>query len=639
MKNYPPTRGPLVCAAAALAALAGVAVAQPEVAAPAAQAAPVAAGSHLVTSVTIRYVRPHPDLPDPTVLLGVPVELVETPEGWAAARDGERPTTRILADLVSGPGARFTDTGLAAIAPAVFRRFKTLGFVGTYVTPIADQFRVEDGRVVDARAAGDTSLILEVTTGVVTQVRTVGVGERVPPGESVNNPVHARILEHSPVQAFHEGDGERHDLLRRTAIDEYIARLNRQPGRRVDAAVSAPGDQPGGVTLDYMVTENRPWMLFAQVSNTGSGSTDAFREHVGFIHNDLTRADDILTVGYQTANFNDVHQLYASYDRPLLGSDRVRWKLNASYYRYLASDVGLPGLDFKGEGWQAGAQLAWNFFQRGDFFVDALAGVRFEHVRVDNQPAGTLGETDFLIPRLALRAERHRDESRTDAEVGLEWNLPGLAGTDDTLDALGRTDADDSFAIVRAELSQSLYLDGLLDGGSGAEGNRRHEMLLSARAQHALGARLVPNEQMVAGGLYTVRGYPEAKVAGDNVAMATLEYRFHVAKAIAPSVEPGTFLGEPFRWKPQYAYGPTDWDLVLKAFVDAAWVTDTDPIAGVERSSTLVGAGVGAELSLTRRLTLRADLGVACRELNDAAGGHSVDAGHTELHVVLTVIY
>ncbi|MCC6950645.1 MAG: ShlB/FhaC/HecB family hemolysin secretion/activation protein [Phycisphaerales bacterium] len=595
-------------------------------------------GSHSIDSVVVRYAVEASELPDGAALLEARVELVETAEGFAAPEEGQTGVPLRLADIAARGGVKLTDTGLAAVAPAVLRLLKSMGYVGVYVTPDPLQFGVVDGVVVDTREAGDGSLRLEVTLGTVTEVRTLGVGERVKEGESLNNPLHRRIIERSPVGPHVEGETARRDLLRADVLDAYTARLNRHPGRRVDVAVSAPGDTPGAVTLDYMVTENRPWLFFGQVSNTGSGSTDAFREHMGFIHNDLSNNDDIFTVGYQTANFDDVHQVYAFYDRPFPNSERLRWKVHASYYEYVASELGLPDLDFSGQGWDAGVELKWNFFQHKDLFVDLIAGARFENVRVQNDLAGSDADEDFLIPHAAMRLERFRDQSRTEAQLGVDLNLAGIAGTSADLDALGRLNADDEYAVLRAEAVHSFYLDPLFDEASAKSGNLAHEVLMAFRGQHSLGSRLIPNEEMAAGGLYTVRGYPTSKVAGDDVVMGTLEYRFHVPRSVDPDVQPGTFMGQPFRWKPQYAYGPTDWDLVFKGFVDAARVLNSDR-ESFEVDETLVGAGVGAEFSLTRRFNVRVDLGVALAELDDGSGGHSVDAGHTELHIVLTLIY
>jgi hemolysin activation/secretion protein len=519
--------------------------------------------------------------------------------------------------------------------------------LGVFVTPDAAQFALVDGRVVDRRAPGDTSLTLLVTIARVSEVRTVALGERVPEDQTINHPLHARLLSRSPIvgenaegaaDSSPETDGKVR-LLRTDLIDDFVYRLNRHPGRRVDPSVSAPGEAPGQTRLDYIVTENRPWLFFGQVSNTGSGSTSAWREHLGFIHNDLTNHDDIFQVGYHTANFQDVHLLYTNYTRPI--TERLKWRVEGSWYTYLASDVGQPDADFEGDGYDFGGELIYNFYQERELFLDLFAGAKFQHVGVDNQLAQVEGDSDFFLPRVGVRLERHREDTRTDAMLGLRFNMPGVAGTDDDLDPLGRTDPDRSFAVLQGEVTHSFYLDPILrtSAGQGSQGaGLAHEILLAGRGQSSLGSRLIPNEQMTAGGLYTVRGYPESIVAGDSVYMGTLEYRLHVPRALSPELNPGSFIGEPFRWRPQYEYGPTDWDLVLKAFVDAASVSQSSR-ESFEFDSTLIGAGIGAELAITRRFNLRADLGFALNEVRDASGESVVDAGHVELHLVLTVIY
>src|SRR5205807_5670103 len=128
-----------------------------------------------------------------------------------------------------------------------------------YVTPDPAEFRVEEGRVVDLRPQGLTTLTLLVTTGVVTDVRTVGIGERLPPDQTINNPVHQRIRERSPIQPRNPDSrgATTTNLIRRDVLDDYVFRLSRHPGRRADVAVSASGEEPGAITLDYLVTENR----------------------------------------------------------------------------------------------------------------------------------------------------------------------------------------------------------------------------------------------------------------------------------------------------------------------------------------------------------------------------------------------
>lgn len=592
---------------------------------------PAALAGHLVNEITVRYMHPGPGLPNPEELLNGTVELVEGSFGLEPPGAGRRGTTYTLRDLARGSGSRLSDRGLAALAPAVVQRMKDLGFSnGVYVVPDPAQFAVEEGRVADRRGSGVTSLTLEITTGLVTQVTTTGIGEGIGEDQKTNHPRHAWIRAHSPVQAGGEGGK---NVLRSVTIEDYALRLSRFPWRRVDSVLSSAGTEPGAVALDYLVTENKPWTLLAQVSNTGTASTSHWREHFAFVHNDLTNHDDVLTIGYQTANFQDSHSLYGSYERPVDADRLWRVRVFGQWYTYDASEVGFSGSAFEGTGFNVGAEARWNFFQEHALFLDAIAGAQLKHVSVDNNLALISGDDNFFVPHARLHLERHRETDRTDAEVGLEFNVSGIAGTSEPLDALGRTGAKKDWVMLKGNVSHSFFLNPLFD-----QGGLTHEVFFSLEGQHALGTRLVPNETMIAGGLYSVRGYPEAVSAGDSVILATAEYRYHIPAGLAPRTTPGTLLGQPFRARPQFAYGPTDWDWTLKAFVDVGRTINSDRQT-FETDHTLVGAGIGTEISYKRNLSLRLDWGFALHGLEDSSGNKLVDSGDNRLHAVLTVVY
>lgn len=618
-------------------------------AAPLPQATPDDGDPRRISEILIAYARPNPAHPTSDQVLEATLDLTFTPTGFVAPR-AAGPITRLrLADLpaleaIGGP-IHIHDSALALIAPAIVQRLQSLGLVGVYAEPDSTQLRVEDGFVIDSRPTGSTSITYILTTGIVTQFRTVGLGERLPEDQTVNNPVHARILAQSPVAPADSSPHPDHaegaeappqrDLLRADLIDRYVMRLNRHPGRRVDVAVSAGGDDFGGVTLDYLVTENRPWLLFAQLANNGTGSTNEWRERFGFIHNQLSNHDDIFSVEYLTANFEDVNSLVASYERPIF-DPRLRARAFASWYEYTASEVGQPDADFDGDGWSAGAELIWNFFQHRETFLDLAAGARFEGLRVDNELADLSGQEALTLAYASLRLERVRASSATFASLTLEGSLNGVDGNE--TNTLGRTDADDDWTTLSGSVNHSFYLEPLFDPNADEAVSLAHEIALAARFQSSLGNRLIPNYQQVLGGLYTVRGYPESIVAGDSIALATAEYRFHLPHALTPNPVPGEFASQPFRWRPQYAYGPTDWDLILKAFIDIG-TTDTSDALAFEDDYTLIGAGIGAELALTRRFNVRLDLGWALEEIDSDTGGPTVDSGDFEAHFVLTIVF
>lgn len=611
-------------------------------AAPVAGTVEVGTQGHLITSARVVYARENPGHPEPEALLAAEIEVIETPEGLSPPRPREVGRRIKLSELPTLNNPRFSDLGLTLLAPAITQKLKELGFVGVYAIPDTAQFRVVDGKVVDLRQPGETGVTMVVTTGQITEVRTIGLGSRLPTDETVNNPLHAKIRRRSPLKPHEEGEGKRNDLLRRKELDDYTFRLSRHPGRRADTAVSAPGDEPGAVTLDYLITENKPWLVFAQVSNTGSASTSRLRENFGFIHNDLSNNDDILSINYQTANFEDVHALLGSYKRPLGESEHWSWRVHATWYQYVASEVGRAGQDFEGTGWNVGGEVTWNFYQQRQLFLDLVGGAKYESVRVKNNFTGIEGDEGFFIPSLRLVLERNTDTARTNASAGLDFNIAGIAGTgEEEIVRLGRTDADKDFVVFRAEAAHSFFVEPLFIG----EGQRldekygglANEVALSMRGQWTP-SRLTPNEQQVAGGLYTVRGYPEGTTAGDTVLIGSAEYRYHIPRGLRPSAEPGNVFGTPFRFRPQYQYGPTDLDIIVKGFIDAARVTNQDR-RSFEKDQSLLGAGIGLEVAFTRHLNVRVDWGFALRGLEDSTGAKTVRAGHNELQFVITGVY
>ncbi len=591
-----------------------------------------------ITGYTFEYVREHPQHPAVDELGEAQVTLVWDGTAWGPEGVVEGDISTFLVGSVGSMARQtFYDAALQDVSVAVVERLKEFGLLGVYVEPDPAQLRVVNGRIVDARAAGETGLTLLITTSVATDVRTVGLLERVETDETLDNRVHRRIIERSPVQVF-TGEEPRRDLLLGDEIDDYIFRLNRQPGRRVDVALAAGGDEPGGVTLDYIVTENRPWLFFAQASNTGSAATNAWRERFGFIHNDLTNNDDIFMIDYLTANFSDIHALLASYEAPIGESERWRWRVYGSWYQYDAQEIGLQDSNFDGRGWGAGGEVIWNFFQDRELFLDAVGGVRWDWVEVENELALLDGDENFLTPYVGLKLERETEAATTLGSVIFEFQVGDVDG--DTIDLLGRTDTDEDWTVMLYDLSHSFYLEPLFSDkdGDGEDLALAHELYLSLRGQVAFGNRLTPTAQQPVGGLYSVRGYPQAEVAGDTVIVATAEYRYHIPRGMTPDAKPGQFMGGPFRWVPQYPAGPVDWDLILKAFVDVGRVEQSDKLF-FETDHTLLGAGVGVELALTRRFNIRAEVAWALEEISDSSGGTPVDVGHTEFHFVATVIF
>lgn len=599
-----------------------------------------------IAPLRVRYFVEREGLPRLEETLRATVDLVAREEGLDVPADEEAARAITIGELCDGTERTLSLEAVNRVCESLYGVLQRRGLVGVLVAPDPRQINPRTGR--DARG-GDTALDIFIYVAVVGEVRTVGSGDRVAEADRINSRAHDRIRRLSPVQAD-TTDPER-AFIQRDLLDDYVLRLNRHPGRRVDVAI-APTESRDKAVLDYLVAENKPWTLYAQLSNTGTEDTDEWRERLGLTHTQLLGRDDILSLDYITAGFSEAHALIGSYDAPVMDSERLRLRLYGNYSSFEASDVGLASERFSGESWTLGAELVLNAYQDRDFFIDAFAGARWQSIEVENEIAEVKGSDDVFLGRAGLRAERRDDLATLGAGVAVEWSMPGISGSDeDELERLGRLDVDEDWVVFQFDAGYSFFLEPVLNygewskprvpqdrspGGRYAPGlsTLAHELVLGVRGQYAFENRLIPNAEQVVGGLYTVRGYPESVVAGDSVIIGTVEYRFHVPRALAIQPEPSRVLGRDFRLRPQQQYGRPDWDLVLRAFVDGARVVNSNRLP-FERDEALLGAGVGAELLLYQNVSVRMDWGMALEDVEN----QNVKVGSNRFHFVFTLLF
>ena len=601
----------------------------------------------------IRFATRHPDLPLIESLYGLSTQLLETEDGFIAPRDAEGLVGRSvsLGELVGMRDRTISTSAVNLVAATIVREFQRRGISGVLVAPDPDQ--IDPATAEDLRDFEDPEFRLLIWVGVVADMRTIASG-RISGPEGIDNEAHARIKKYSPVRPDSGAPGERRkDLIRRSLLDEYVLRLNRHPGRRVDISIAAsgePGATPEQVTLDYLVNESRPWNLFAQYSNSGSESTSEWRQRYGFTHNQLTDSDDVLRVDYITSAFNtdafrDTNTLILSYERPVPRLDAVRARAYGSYSEYLAGDVGGQGQDFSGQTFTGGGELILTVYQRGNLFIDLVGGGKAERIRVRSVVGGTVNSdasTDFLYVYGGVRLNRSNQVSSVFADLNLERTLNALISNDTSkLDDLGRFRTDPNWITFTWDTGFSVYVDPWLNGQAWSDPSTpgsstlAHELVFGFRGQYPFSDRLIPQKQAVVGGGSSVRGYPESVSAGDISLVGSAEYRLHVPRLLAVRDEPSQLplLGR-FRVRPQQAYGSPDWDLILAAFVDAARVQVTDP-ESTENDEDLVSAGLGVEVSLRQNFTARADFGFALDTTSDGL----VSEGDTQVHITVTLLF
>lgn len=615
-------------------------------AAPATQPAPAGATDgpqYMVSQFILGYGKEHPEHPGIEPVADIPIVLGKTDKGYVAPRPGVEQVTLRLDQYKPGKAEAFYASAIRRIDEAIVEAYNRQGLVGVFVAP--SEADIDSRAGTDKRPADQTALHLVVWTATVSQIRTLASGERIAAEKRIDNPAHAKIAKGSPVQ--------KGELLNKGLLDDYIFLLNRSPGRRVDVAVSS-GGKAGEVALDYLVSENKPWLVYVQTSNTGTKATNEWRTRFGFISNQFTGNDDVLSVDYTTAALfgPEAKSASISYEAPLFKMDRLRWRAYGSWAEYEAN-VQTPqaGENFTGSEWRGGAELIWNFYQRRELFVDLIGGAYWWHVLVNNQTTQQKGDGDFFVPYVGLRAERITDLSTMIGQVTMESNCEGIGGTSaKDMEPLGRMPVDSEWLLMKWDIIHSFFLEPLVnptawrDVKTPQTSTLAHELYFHFRGQYAMsGYRLMPQNEITAGGFFTVRGYPESSVAGDTGLIGTAEYKVHIPRLLNIQPDPGKtplpLVGTPFRWAPQTVYGRPDWDLIARTFFDVGRTMNTWHRSYLgEEDYTLMSAGVGLELQFSRYVNLRLDWGFPLRDLETST--ESVEAGKdSRVHFVATFIY
>ena len=546
-----------------------------------------------------------------------------------------------IGDIGKGGAVAFHRSGLWALEKEIAQAlndgdaFGGREFIGVYVGTDENDIAADGA---DHRN-GRTTLRLVIELGHVGAVRTIAFGERVGVNQRINNPLHDRIRLDSPVGPASQPSAKT-DVLRKDLIDDYLFHLDRQPGTKVDVAVSAAASTPGAppeAVLDYLVTENKPWFVYAQASNTGTRQTSAWRYKFGFVDNQLLNDNDIFSIDYSFATPNSSEEWTSSYELPLSEDNRVRGRVYGSADKFVASDVGFSSEDFHGTEQMLGAEVSYNFFQYHQLFIDAFGGYRYQHFHVtqfeNGGPSIASGAAGLEMPYGGLRLARITDPVSTVADVTAFGGITDRNKSE--LQNLGRLDPARNFFMLQSDVDQSFYLEPIFKalGLPYKEGTLANEIVFYGRYQETFGSRLIPEEEQTAGGFYTVRGYQESAVAGDRALIGTAEYRFHLPRWLDAQATPGTLLGQPFRYAPQQDYGQADWDLIFRSFFDAARVEQVRR-ESYENDDTLLSTGVGLELQVRQNLDIRADWGVALKPISDGT-----TRGSNRFHLSMTLLY
>ena len=390
-------------------------------------------------------------------------------------------------------------------------------------------------------------------------------------------------------------------------VQKELAELNRGADSRVTPVLRA-SQTPGKVDVELQVKDELPLHASVDLNDHYSANTSHLRSSAELRYDNLFQRGHSIDLQYQTSPLktSDVQVWSLSYVIPLSGS-----AVAALYAVHSDSNVSAVGdLSVIGNGDIFGARLIEPLPGSGaNFYHNLTLGLDYKAFKQDVvlQGADTSVSTPihympfslqygatWLEPQApAAGAPLPPVRSSTGLNLGLSFAVRGLLSDNRQFDAK-RFGASSSFATLHPSAQRLQALPG------------DWSALLRIDGQFASGP-LISNEEYVAGGAESVRGYVESEQLGDQGYRGSVEVR-----------TPGLLGG----------YSPRIEQSYLFAFAEAAHLQVVDVIASQQSRFNLASVGLGLQL---KAAGLNLHLDGAHTLLHGSVTGKGADRGLFEV--------
>ena len=393
-------------------------------------------------------------------------------------------------------------------------------------------------------------------------------------------------------------------------VRNRLADLNNGGDIKLDTTLK-PTRRNGRIYVDAEVEyeDALPIHGALEFTNTTSREADSdVRVRATLQHSNLTKHDDVLTLGYITDGdlFDSTNAIYGSYQLPL--DDRWTAGLFGSWSDSDYANV-IPDTDISGRGYTFGLQLERELYADAFHRLTATAGWKMARTKNRMNVFGfNLDLTTAVVsmPYLTLGYSSQVYDSyngRNFATLTLTGNRADKWGSskEETFTEESWS-ADGTFFQARFAAAR---VQRLFEGE-----DHPGRWTLFARTQAVYSDDTLPNScREYLGGYDTIRGYNESELAGDNIFSATLELRTPLLENFLPGLRQA---------KEELSEDPNSWKLhrlqgVL--FTDYGYISSreyvNDGSNGRNGSQSLLSVGVGIRLGISRYAQAAADYGLA----------------------------
>jgi hemolysin activation/secretion protein len=363
-------------------------------------------------------------------------------------------------------------------------------------------------------------------------------------------------------------------------LQKDIARLNRTADKQVTPVMKA-GKKFGTVDVDLKVEDKLPVHASLDLNNRYSQDTSPLRLSGMIRYDNLWQREHSLSLNFLTSpqNTSEVQVLSANYLMRFDDSNVLLAMYGVKSNSSVSAVGGVGGFNILGKGAILGARLIKPLPSLDNFYHSIAFGADYKDFEQTVQFGKTYDTPVTYMPMSAVYSGTWQDTSGvTQLGAGITFGMRGLVAEEAEFKAKRsntstNTYAKSDFFVFKADLSRTQVLPWGLQAFAKVDGQFSGDMLIS-------------NEQYLAGGVDTVRGYLEAQAAGDKALRSSLELR-------TPSL-----------------FKSVTWiqDFKLSGFYDVAQLFTIDPSEGQTEKTLLSGTGIGLRMKAWKRFNVNLDM-------------------------------
>jgi hemolysin activation/secretion protein len=374
-------------------------------------------------------------------------------------------------------------------------------------------------------------------------------------------------------------------------VQEQLARANRASPDRAIIPVLRQGRFPGTVEAELKVSDDLPLHGSLDLNNNYTSDTTKLRINAAVRYDNLWQRYHSLGLQYQVSpeDPEEVSALAGTYVLPVAdGQDRL-----ALYAVSSDSNVAsLGGTTVVGTGTIFGLRYVHPISGPGEVIQSLTLGADYKDLE-DQLVFGSdeiLTPIDYTVFSASYSVTVLGEKRTTTARLGASFGPRGFGFGNEELEFENkRFRAEPNFFYLRGGIERAHTLPDDFESKLAIETQLTNNPLVSS-------------EQLSAGGMDSVRGYPAAVALGDRGVRGSVEL-------ISPPLGSGIGLGP--------------LGLRLGVFIDAAKLWVEDALPDQPGRYTLLGTGFGLDASLGPRWIVHLDWALALRDVERVKSGDS----------------